>query len=102
MKITLEINEKGLPQRVSKDVSSGWLDNIKPVLPDVFKPLVNNYNGKAISSNLEVIPISGQMWHSLTQNEKEDLLELVEFTGVRAEDYVRNFTSMLPKDRRKL
>ena len=98
MGISVETNEKGLVKRIAKSDKSSWLDSPQK-LPDVFLPLVLNYTkGQAISKDIEVIPISGQKWGELTQGEKEQLLELVEYTGVRAEDYCRHWESMLPKD----
>ena len=96
MKIKLTLNSKGLVDRIERTDETTWLNLEKPTVPDVLLPLT--HNTKAVTQDIKVIPVSGQQWQNLTQNEKEELLELVEVTGVRAEDYVRLFQSMLPKD----
>jgi len=106
MKIQVRLNDKGLVQAVEKVEGLDWIEQAQqggkpPVLPNAFLSLVNKYDkGKPVSSDTKVIPISGQQWHNLTQNEKEELLALVEFTGIRAEDYIRKFQAMLPKNPR--
>ena len=100
MKITIRRDEKGLVNYIDKSAAPGWLDVGKPpTLPGSFQPIVHNYtNGQPVSKDIKVIPISGQQWLNLTQNEQEQLLELVEWLGVTAEDYCRQFQSMLPRD----
>ena len=49
-----------------------------------------------VSKNLEVIACSGPQWQAMTASERNQLLELVEFTGQDAGDYVRYFQSMYP------
>ena len=100
MKINLTLNSNGLADRIVKTEGLGWLDKTPlPVMPDALRPMVHNYDEKkGINASVKVLPTNGQIWHQLTQDEKEQLLELVEYTGVRAEDYMRLWTSMLPKD----
>ena len=50
-----------------------------------------------VSNKLEVIPVSGQQWQAMNTNQRNELLELVEFTGQDAGDYCRLFQSMYPK-----
>ena len=100
-KITVELNDNGFIKRTKKDkATEGWLDTLtKPTLPDIFLPMVNGYvKGKPVTKDLEVIPISPQKWHDFNDAEKEDFLELVEFTGGNASEYMRSVTNMLPRE----
>ena len=97
------------------DKSPDWIETHKlknnqklPPLPKWLYPLLNirdeqgyrslnkSTESLLVSSNLEVIPISGQQWQALTASERNQLLELVEFTGKDAGDYVREFQSHYP------
>ena len=98
MKINLTLNSNGLADRIEKTSERGCIDVQNPSIPNVLLPIVRNYvEGKPIDQKVRVIPTSGQMWQELTHNEKEALLELVELTGVRAEDYCRLWQSQLPR-----
>ena len=107
MKLKTKQNEKNRVEYIERiDGELNWIESYKskhgkkpPPLPNYMLPLVNLYiKGTPITEGIQVIPISGQQWTLLTANEKAELLELVEFTGKDAGDYVRNFEAMFPKD----
>lgn len=107
MKIEVKLKPDGLVEDIQRSEKLDWIAAYRekvaknPVLPDVFLPVVNKYEkGEPISQDIEVIPISGQQWHNLTQSEKNQLLELIEFTGQSAEEYTRSWQIMLPRNPR--
>lgn len=100
-KITVELDNYGFTQRIKKDKQEkGWLDDqVKPPLLGVLSSMVNGYTeGQPVTADLEVITVSPQLWSLMNHDEREQLLELVEFTGGSAEEYMRHFKSMMPKD----
>lgn len=101
MKIGVKLNSDGLVEDVQRVEKPTWIEEYQtenaklPSIPDILKSLILG-DVKDISK-IQIIPISGQKWHNLTQNEKNQLLELVEYTGQSAEDYCRLWQSQLPR-----
>ena len=106
MKLTIKINDKYRVADIERDDKPSWIEKYQqvnpqklPLLPNFMLPFVNWYIvGEPITKNIEIIPISGQQWQKLTNSERAELLELVEFTGKNAEDYVRELQSHFPRD----
>ncbi len=87
------------------EASQDWITKyqtekkVLPSLPRHLLPVVNKYvKGSPISKDIEVIAVSPQHWQKLTSNQKAELLELVEWNGGNADDYLGYMQSMLPKD----
>lgn len=101
MKLEAKLKSDGLVDDIQRSEKPTWIEEYQtknaklPSIPDVFKPLVVG-DAKDISK-VQIIPISGQHWSNLTCNEKNHLLELVEYTGQSAEDYCRLWQSQLPR-----
>lgn len=116
MKLKVRLNDKFRVEDIERDDKSlSWIEkhqlgnqNKLPVLPKRLHQLCNIRDEKGyrslhnskedllVSDKLEVIPISGQQWQAMTNNERAELLELVEFTGKDPTDYVRSFEVMYP------
>ena len=106
MELKIKIDEKYRVTDIEKSDKPSWIEKYQrgnpqklPPLPNFMLPFVNWYVvGEPITKNIEIIPISGQQWQKLTNSEKGQLLELVEFTGKDAGDYYREFQSHFPRD----
>ena len=111
MKLNVKLNDTYRVQDIERDkVKPDWVEsetvkgttpdkNVLPILPSFLLPLVNGYTqGEPISKDIVVIPISGQQWQAMMADERNKLLELVEFTGKDAGDYCREFQSHFPRD----
>ena len=98
------MNDKGRVRAIDKDAQPTWIDEntvggILPKLPKWLLPIINNYvKGTPITKSIEVIPCSGQYWNELNFRQQGKLLELVEWTGGDADQYVRDFEKMYPND----
>tara|TARA_Y100000310_G_C20236889_1_gene602786 strand:- start:85 stop:462 length:378 start_codon:yes stop_codon:yes gene_type:complete len=66
------------------------------------RSLGNSNESIVVSNQLEVTPLSGQWWNSLRINQKAEILELVEWLGDNADDYVASSEAMYPGDPPKL
>ncbi len=99
MKYDIRINAKKRVEYLGKTNDAGFISEGIPI-PKYLLPVVNDHKG-TINKDLEVILCSGQLWHLLKANEKSDLLELVEYVGQDAGDYVRRMESMYPMNPRR-
>ena len=106
MKLNVKINTNYKVEDITRDkVTPDWIDAYKldnlnklPPLPAFLLPLVNGYvKGQFISKDIQVLPISGQQWQAMTAHQRNELLELVEFTGGDADDYMKLVQSQYPK-----
>ena len=118
MKIKVKLDNAFKVQDIERDSTTpDWIQDYKlknqaklPSLPKWLYPLLNIRDEKGyrsleksnedllVSNQLEVIPISGQQSQLMTADKRNQLLELVEFTGKDAGDYVRSFEVMYPKN----
>lgn len=98
------MNDKGRVKVIDKDAQPTWIAEKSvggklPVLPEWMLPVVINYQkGTPITKSIEVIPSSGQYWNELKANQQAKVLELVEWLGGDADQYVRDFEKMLPEN----
>ena len=101
--IKVTMNDKGRVRAIDKDAQPTWIventvGGILPKLPKWMLPVVINYQkGTPITKQLQVIPSSGQYWTELNFRQQGKLLELVEWTGGDADQYVHDFESMYPE-----
>ena len=105
MALKVRMSSTGKVDAIEDDTQPTWVEgyqalNLKlPPLLNWMLPVVNNYTKDArVSQDIEVIPCSGQYWQGLRSDQKAELLELVEWLGGNADEFVRNFEAMYPKD----
>ena len=104
--IKVTMNDKGRVRAIDKDAQPTWIAEntvagVFPRLPKWVLPVVNNYvKGMPITKSIEVIPSSGQYWNELNFRQQGKVLELVEWTGGDADQYVRDFEKMYPNSPR--
>ena len=106
MKLAVKIDTNYKVEDITRDkITLDWIETYKsenlnklPSSPAFLLPLINNYvQGQPISKDIVVIPISGQQWQEMTAHQRNELLELVEFTGGDADDYMKLVQSQYPK-----
>ena len=102
--IKVTMNDKGRVRVIDKDAQPTWIventvAGVLPRLPKWMLPVTIGYRqGMPITKQIEVIPCSGQYWNELNFRQQGKLLELVEWLGGDADQYVRDFEKMLPND----
>ena len=97
MRYDIRLN-KNRVEYLGKTNEVGFITEGTPI-PKYLLPVINNHKG-TIDKDLGVVLCSGQMWYQLKANEKSDLLELVEYVGQDAGDYVRQMENMYPRNPR--
>lgn len=118
MKLKVRMNDKGRVEAIERDDKTpNWITKYQqanqqklPPLPKWLYPVLNIRDEKGyrtltndtgsyfISKALEVTPFSGQWWNSLRDDRKAEVLELVEWLGGDANEYVNSSEIMYPKD----
>ena len=100
MKLKVVMSEEKRVKEIERiPDKSSWVELLAPKAPDYFLPLLLNYQkGKPISKGIQVIYPSGQQWQELRNDQKAELLELVEWLGGDANQFVRDMEIQLPKD----
>jgi len=117
MRIKVKLSQNYRVEEIERDDKSlSWIEKHQqdnsgkfPLIPKRLYPLLNIRDGQGyrslhqskedllVSDKLEVIPVSGQQWQAMTNNERAELLELVQFTGQDVGDYIRGFEVLNPK-----
>ena len=104
--IKVTMNDRGRVKAIDKDAQPTWIEantvgNKPPPVPNWMLPVIINYKKESpIDNNIEVIPCSGQYWNELKAPQQAKILELVEWLGGSADEYVRDFEKMFPNSPR--
>ena len=105
MKLKVKLNNYRVEEIERDDKSPSWIEkhqegnqNKLPPIPYWMHHFVNGQiAGEPIKKGMEIIHPSGQQWQLLKNNERAELLELVEFNGQDASDFVRGMEVQYPR-----
>ncbi len=106
MKISISVKDGKVDSAQQDPSKESWIESyVKqykklPPAPDYLLSILVGYiKGQPISKDIKVRSFSGQFWNEiLTNNQREGLLELVEWLGQDIDKYISNSEVMYPKD----